>query len=85
MNKKQLITEIAQVSGVSLKDAEKMLNTTFDIIIGEMIAGNEVKLTGFGKFYVKTIPARKGVCAMQGNIPYESPEKKKYAFKGAVI
>lgn len=85
MNKKQLITEIAQVSGVSLKDAEKMLNTTFDIIIGEMIAGNEVKLTGFGKFYVKTIPARKGVCAMQGNIPYECPEKKKYAFKGAVI
>ena len=84
MNKKQLITEIAQVSGVSLKDAEKMLNTTFDIIVGEMIAGNEVKLTGFGKFYVKTIPARKGVCAI-GNVPYESPEKKKYAFKGAVI
>ena len=84
MNKAQLIAEIAEAAGITNNDAKKMLNTTFDIIVGEMIAGNEVKLTGFGKFYVKTIPARKGVCAI-GNIPYESPEKKKYAFKGAVI
>ena len=84
MNKAQLIAEIAEAAGITKNDAAKMLNTTFDIIIGELVAGNEVKLTGFGKFYVKTIPARKGVCAI-GNIPYESPEKKKYAFKGAVI
>ena len=84
MNNAQLIAEIAEAAGITKNDAAKMLNTTFDIIIGELVAGNEVKLTGFGKFYVKTIPARKGVCAI-GNIPYESPEKKKYAFKGAVI
>ena len=85
MNKAQLIAEIAEAAGITNSDAKKMLNTTFDIIIGELVAGNEVKLSGFGKFYLKTIPARKGVCTMQGNIPYESPEKKKYAFKGAVI
>lgn len=85
MNKAQLIAEIAEATGITNNDAKKMLNTTLDIIVREITAGNEVKLTGFGKFYLKTIPARKGVCAMQGNIPYESPEKKKYAFKGSTI
>lgn len=85
MNKAQLIAEIAEAAGITNNDAKKMLNTTLDILVREITAGNEVKLTGFGKFYLKTIPARKGVCAMQGNIPYESPEKKKYAFKGSTI
>ena len=84
MNKKQLIAEIAQASGITHRDAEKMLNTTFDVITGELMAGNDVKLSGFGKFYVKTIPSRKGVCPI-GNIPYESEEKKKFAFKGSTI
>ena len=83
MNKAQLIAEIAEAAGITNKDAAKMLNTTFDIIIGELVAGNEVKLSGFGKFYLKTIPARKGVFA--GGKPYESEEKKKYAFKGSTI
>ena len=85
MNKAQLIAEIAEAAGITKNDAAKMLNTTFDIIVGELVAGNEVKLSGFGKFYLKTIPARKGLCAMHGNKPYESEEKKKYAFKGSTI
>ena len=85
MNKAQLIAEIAEAAGITKNDAKKMLNITLDLIIREIISGNELKFPGFGKFYLKTIPARKGVCAMQGNIPYESPEKKKYAFKGSTI
>ena len=85
MNKAQLIAEIAEATGVTNSDAKKLLNTTFDIIMGELEAGNEVTLSGFGKFYLKTIPARKGLCAMHGNKPYESEEKKKYAFKGSTI
>ena len=54
MNKAQLIAEIAEAAGITKNDAAKMLNTTFDIIIGELVAGNEVKLSGFGKFYLKT-------------------------------
>lgn len=85
MNKKQLIAKIAEEADITKDCAKMLLCITLDLIIREIVAGNEVKLTGFGKFYLKTIPARKGVCAMQGNIPYESPEKKKYAFKGSTI
>ncbi|NCD17765.1 MAG: DNA-binding protein [Actinobacteria bacterium] len=84
MTKAQLIAEIAEAAGITIKDAKKIFNITLDIIIREIISGNEVKFPGFGKFYRKTIPARKGVCAI-GNIPYESSEKKKYAFKGSTI
>ena len=60
MNKAQLIAEIAEAAGITNNDAKKMLNTTLDILVREIAAGNEVRLTGFGKFYLKTIPARKG-------------------------
>ena len=85
MNKKQLVAKIAEDADITKDYAKYLLNLTLGIIIREITAGNEVKLPRFGKFYAKTIPARKGVCAMQGNIPYESPEKKKYAFKGSTI
>ena len=84
MNKAQLIAEIAEAAGITNKDAKKMLNTTFDVIIGELMAGNEVKLPGFGKFYIKTVPSREGTCAITKR-PYVSEEKKKYAFKGSTI
>ena len=84
MNKKQLIAKIAEEADITKDCAKMLLSITLDLIIREIVAGNEVKLPRFGKFYVKTIPARKGVCAI-GNVPYESPEKKKYAFKGSTI
>lgn len=61
MNKAGLIERIAAEAAVSKKDAENMLEGLVKIIIGELKAGNEVTITGFGTFMAKKRHARGGV------------------------
>ncbi len=60
MNKTELITKIAEKSGLSKKDSEKALNATFDSITGALSEGDKVQLIGFGSFEVKSRAARIG-------------------------
>ncbi|MBU4257210.1 HU family DNA-binding protein, partial [Patescibacteria group bacterium] len=48
MNKASLIERIAAETAVTKKIAENMLEALVKIIIGELKAGNEVTITGFG-------------------------------------
>jgi len=51
MNKKQIIHALAQkIKEVSKEDAEKILNTLFQIIGRSLQKGNLVELAGFGAF-----------------------------------
>ena len=52
MNKTELIAAIAEKAGVSKKDAEKVVNATFDVITTAMSDGDKVSLVGFGNFEV---------------------------------
>lgn len=60
MNKMELITAIAEKSGLSRKDAEKALSAVVESISEALRAGDKVQLIGFGSFEVKSREARVG-------------------------
>ena len=60
MNKTELIAAIAEKAAVSKKDAEKVVNATFDVITSAMADGDKVSLVGFGNFEVRERAAREG-------------------------
>ena len=60
MNKAELISAVAEKTGLSKKDSEKALNATFDTITLSMEAGEKVQLVGFGAFDVKERGSRMG-------------------------
>lgn len=59
MNKSQLISAIAESSGISLTKAEKALGAALDSIVNTLTKGENVSLVGFGNFGVKKRAARK--------------------------
>lgn len=60
MNKAELITAVAEKTGLSKKDSERAVSATFDTIESAVEAGEKVQLVGFGVFDVKTREARVG-------------------------
>ena len=58
MNKTELIAEVAKKCGMSKKDAEKAVTTTFDTITEALSQGDKVQLVGFGGFETKKREAR---------------------------
>lgn len=60
MNKTELISAVAERSGITKKDAESAVNAAFDAITAELTAGGKVQISGFGIFEVKTRQARVG-------------------------
>ncbi|KAG8458019.1 hypothetical protein KFE25_007226 [Diacronema lutheri] len=60
INKAELVSRIAERSGVTKKVAGDVLNATMDCIIDSVSEGNKVMLVGFGSFAPKQLPARNG-------------------------
>ena len=60
MNKTELIAAVAAKTGLTKKDAEKVVNATIDTITESMVNGDKVNVSGFGIFEVKTREARVG-------------------------
>lgn len=60
MNKTELVTLLAERTGLSKKSAEEMLNTTLDIITETLVEGEKVQLVGFGSFEVRERAPRIG-------------------------
>ena len=60
MNKPDLIAAAAEQSGISKKDAERVLNAAIDTIVASLAKGERVQLSGFGTFEVKEREARVG-------------------------
>lgn len=50
MNKGELIEEMAKKSCLSKKDTISALDSFIDIVSNSLKSGEEIKLTGFGKF-----------------------------------
>ncbi len=61
MNKTELINHLAEKNGLDRGVVEKILNTLEETIIGKMLAGEEVVLTGFGAFSARQRAGRIGV------------------------
>ncbi len=60
MNKQDLISAVAESSGLSKNDATKAVESVFDAITGALKKGDEVRLVGFGTFSVSQRKASTG-------------------------
>lgn len=60
MTKTELIATIAENTGITKKDAERVVNATFETIAAKLAAGEKVQIAGFGIFETKTREARTG-------------------------
>ena len=60
MNKTDIIAAVAEKTGMTKKDAERVINATIETIEGGLVKGDKVQISGFGIFEVKAREARVG-------------------------
>ena len=60
MNKTELIAAVAEKTGMTKKDAERVINATTETITETLAKGERVQVSGFGNFEVKAREARVG-------------------------
>jgi DNA-binding protein HU-beta len=61
MNKSSFVTAIAEKTGFTKKDVEKMLDACSDVVIETLKSGDKVQLVGFGTFEAKKRAPREGI------------------------
>ena len=61
MKKQDFIKAVAADAGLSQDAVSKALSSMIDVVTGELKAGREVNITGFGAFKVSRRAARNGV------------------------
>jgi DNA-binding protein HU-beta len=60
LKKTELIEAIAKRADVSKSQAQKYFDAFEEVVTDALKRGNEVQITGFGKFYVREQKARDG-------------------------
>ena len=60
MNKTEIIAAVAEKTGMTKKDAERVINATIETIETSLVKGDKVQVSGFGIFEVKAREARIG-------------------------
>lgn len=81
MNKAELVTAIAEKSGLTKKDAELALNAFMNAVEEELAKGEKVQLVGFGTFDVRERKSRKGRNPRNPEQVIEIPASKAPVFK----
>jgi DNA-binding protein HU-beta len=61
MTKTELISAVAEKSGLTKKDSDAAVSAMIDAITETLAKGENVALVGFGTFEVKTRAARQGI------------------------
>lgn len=60
MKKSEMIEALANQTGLTKADVEKVFNGTFDLFKNELEKGNNVSVAGFGTFKITERSAREG-------------------------
>ncbi|MBK5219215.1 MAG: HU family DNA-binding protein [Thermoleophilia bacterium] len=60
VNKDELARDVAERSGIEVGQAKRAVEATLEAITKQIADGNEVRLTGFGKFSATQRSAREG-------------------------
>lgn len=60
MNKMDLISKVADKTGLKKKDAEAAVNSVFNVIEEALASGEKVQVIGFGTFETRSRSARSG-------------------------
>lgn len=84
MNKQQLVDAVAQNTGMTKKDSVSAVSAILDVITETLASGEDVKITGFGSFEVKTREARTGRNPKTG-APVEIPASKYVSFSAGTV
>ncbi|MBI2873529.1 MAG: HU family DNA-binding protein [Firmicutes bacterium] len=84
MNKAELIGTVAEKSGLTKKDTERVTNAIFDTIQEALGAGERVQLVGFGTFEVRNRAAREGRNPQTGEV-LRIPATKVPSFKAGKV
>ena len=72
MNKTEFIERIAEEADVPVSKAQRYFEAVENVITSALKDGEEVQITGFGKFYIQERTAREGTNPQTGkkmNIP----------------
>ena len=60
MKKTELVDKIAKESGLTKKQAAEAFDVCMNSVIGALIEGETVQISGFGSFCIKEVPAHMG-------------------------
>jgi len=83
MTKEELCMRVWELEDVASKAAaRRIVEHIIDTIKEEVASGNEVNVSGLGKFYTKVQKERSGVSTMSGG-KWTSPEKKVPKFRAS--
>ena len=80
MTKTELVANVAEKSGITKKDADKVLSAVFESIKQALVEGDKVQVIGFGTFEIRNRSARKGRNPQTGE-EIDIPASKLPSFK----
>ena len=78
MTKADIIAAVYEELGMSKKDSAKAIESLFDIIKDDLGKGNDVMISGFGKWTVKAKKERRGRNPQTGEDLTIDPKKGYY-------
>jgi len=84
MTKADLIDEISNITDLTRKDSEVVIETIFESIVHSLRAGDKIEIRGFGSFRTRQRKARSGrnpktgekVAVAAKNVPFFKPSKE---------
>jgi DNA-binding protein HU-beta len=79
MTKTQLVTNLANSSGVSKRQAEQLLDAVVDNVVKTVRKGESLKIPGLGIFRLRRLKARIGRNPQTGE-PLKIPARRKVGF-----
>jgi DNA-binding protein HU-beta len=82
MTKTQLVTKVAEGTGVSRKQIDDVLTSMIDTVVNTVKKGESVKIAGLGIFRLRKLKARIGRNPQTGE-PIKIPARKKVGFSVA--
>jgi DNA-binding protein HU-beta len=68
LNKTELVSAVAEKTGLTKKDADKAVNALFEVVTETLADGERVQVVGFGTFEVRDRAARKGRNPQTGEV-----------------
>jgi DNA-binding protein HU-beta len=81
VNKAELVAKMAEMSGLTKKDAETALNSFMETVEETLVEGGKVQLVGFGTFDVRERKPRKGRNPRNPEQVIDIPASKAPVFK----
>lgn len=81
MNKAELVTSMAEKSGLTKKDVELALNAFMRSVEESLVSGDKVQLVGFGTFDIRDRKARLGRNPRNPEEVIDIPASKAPVFK----